>query len=502
MTQKLRILFSVSEAVPFIKEGGLGDVAGTLPRTLKARGHDVRLVLPRYYAIDRDHHGLHPLPGTLVVPMGIIGDISCTVFQGKLPDSGVSVYFLEQEAFYGRAGVYGIDNEGFVDNDNRFIFLSRATLELCKMLDFTPDVIHAHDWHTAAVPVFMNTLYRHDPHVGKAASILTLHNLQHQGIFYPGLMDVLGIGWEHFNYHELEMNNQTNLLKGGIYHATKLSTVSEGYSREIQTPEFGWGLDGAIRERAEDLAGILNGVDYTEWNTENDPLLPAHYCPENLTGKSICKQELQRCFDLPDRPDVPLVAVLSRLVAQKGIKVLAAAIHRILELDLQMVMLGNGEPWTHFFFSDIAARYPDKFRCHIGFSNPLAHLIEAGSDFFLMPSVFEPCGLNQMYSLRYGTIPLVRAVGGLNDSVEQFDERNLTGTGFKFRSLTPDALADTVGWAVWTWYQNRAGIDVLIKNGMAKRFTWEKAAEKYEQLYYQAVEKKSGRENSNNQFPE
>ena len=501
MKRKLSILFSVSEAAPFVKEGGLGDVAGSLPRALSGRGHDVRIVLPRYYAIDRHLHDLKPLPGTLVVPMGIIGDMYCSVYEGALPDSGVPVYFLEHESFYGRAGVYGTDNEGFRDNDNRFVFLARATLELCRMLNFTPDLIHAHDWHTAAVPIFMNTLYRHDPYVGDAASVLSLHNLQHQGNFYPGLMDVLGIGWEHFTHLELEKDNQTNLLKGGIQHATKISTVSEGYSREIQTPEFGWGLEGVIKERVGDLVGILNGVDYAEWDPGSDPFIPAHYSAEELSGKGVCKQELQRRFGLPERTDAPVFGIVSRLVNQKGINVLAAAIHRILELDLQVILLGSGEPWTHFYFSDIAARYPDKFRCHIGFSNPLAHLIEAGSDFFLMPSAFEPCGLNQMYSLRYGTIPVVRAVGGLNDSVENFDERTLTGTGFKFRALTPDALVDTIGWAVWSWYQNKPGIAALIKSGMAQRFTWEKAAERYEELYYWAVEKKLGWEEFHKRFP-
>jgi starch synthase len=502
MNRKLSILFSVSEATPYVKEGGLGDVARALPRALEARGHNVRMVLPLYYSIDRDRHKLKPLPGTLVVPMGIIGDMYCRVFEAQLPDSGISVYFLEHHALYGREGIYGNGNEGFMDNDNRFVFLSRATLELCRMLDFKPNLVHAHDWQTAAVPVFMNTLYRHDRYVGDAASVLSLHNLQHQGSFYPGLMDVLGIGWEHFTFLGLEKDNHTNLLKGGLYHATKLSTVSEGYSREIQTPEFGWGLDGVIRERAADLVGILNGVDYTEWNPESDPLIPARYSAADLSGKRICKEELQRHFGLPVRPEAPLFGMVSRLVKQKGIDVLAAAIHRILDLDLQIVLLGSGEPWTHFYFGDIAARYPGKFRCHIGFSNPLAHLVEAGSDFFLMPSAFEPCGLNQMYSLRYGTIPVVRAVGGLNDSVEHFEERTLAGTGFTFRALTPDALVDTVGWAVWTWYHNERGMASLIRNGMARRFTWDRAAEKYEQLYYWALEKRLGWEEFRKRFLE
>ena len=500
MTRRLSILFSVSEAAPYVKEGGLGDVAGSLPRALKELGHDVRVVLPRYYRIDREKFGLKLLPGPLVVPMGIIGTMYCGVYEGRMPNSDVPIYFLEHEDFYGREGAYGTDGEGFIDNDNRFVFLSRASLELCKMLDFTPDVVHAHDWHTAAVPVFVNTVYRNDPYLKEAATVLSIHNLQHQGNFYQGLMDVLGIGWEHFTFLGLEKNNETNLLKGGIYHATKISTVSEGYAREIQTPAFGWELDGVLRERAADIQGILNGVDYDEWNPETDTFITARYSVDDLSGKVLCKRDLQRTFGLPERPHVPLFGVITRLVKQKGVDVLAAAIHRILSLDLQVVLLGNGEPWAHFYFGDIAGLYPDKFGCCIGFSTPLAHQIEAGCDFFLMPSAFEPCGLNQMYSLRYGTLPVVRAVGGLNDSVENFDEGARTGTGFKFYDLNTGALFDTVGWAVHTWYHNKPGMAQLIRNAMARRFTWEQAAKKYEELYYQAVAQRLGTEEFTRRF--
>lgn len=490
LLKKLAILFPVSEAAPFAQEGGLGDVAGALPKALKALGHDVRVVLPRYHKIDRDQWGLNLLSGTLVVPMGIIGNLYCGVSEARLPGSDVPVYFLEHEGFFGREGLYGVEGSGFLDNDNRFTFLSRASLEICKMLNFTPDVIHAHDWHTAAVPVLLTTLYRNDFFVGNAASVLSIHNMQYQGNFYPGLMDVLGIGWEHFTFLGLEMDNQVNLLKGGLYHATKLSTVSEGYAREIQTEAFGHGLDGVVRERSADLVGILNGVDYNEWNPETDHFIPHNYSADDLSGKAVCKQELQKYFGLPERPEVPLFGIVSRLVKQKGVDILAAAIHEILSLDLQVVLLGNGEPWAHFYFGDIAAMYPDRFRCFIGFSNPLAHQIEAGSDFFLMPSAFEPCGLNQMYSLRYGTLPVVRAVGGLNDSVENFNEQTGDGTGFTFHTYTAAALFNTVGWAVHTWYHRKDAVARLIQNAMAKRFTWDQSAARYEKLYYSAVEKR------------
>ncbi|WP_224984652.1 glycogen synthase GlgA [Geomonas agri] len=491
---RLNILITASEAVPFAKEGGLADVVGALPKYLQARGHDVRVVMPRYYKVDRERYQLRQLPGVLVVPMGIIGNMYCGVYQGTMPGSSVSIYFLEHQDFYGRDSLYERDNQGYLDNDNRFIFLSKASLELCKMLQFTPDVVHAHDWHTAAVPMLMNTWYRHDYHLSQAASLLTIHNMQHQGSFYEGAMDVLGIGWHHFTFLELEMDNQVNLLKGGIYHATMLNTVSEGYAREIQTPEYGWGLEGVVRERSGVLSGILNGVDYHEWNPEEDRLLPANYSANDLSGKAICKKELQRALGLPQREDVPLIGMVSRLVKQKGIDILAQALPRLLELDIQLVLLGAGEPWAHFYFGGVAADRPDRFACRIGYDNSLAHRIEAGCDFFLMPSAFEPCGLNQMYSMRYGTLPIVRATGGLDDSVENFDATRRTGDGFKFWNLDAGALFDTVGWAVHTWYHDPEAIAALRKNAMAKRFTWENAAEKYELLYLEGMRRKLGEE--------
>jgi len=487
----LNILFAASEASPFAKTGGLGEVVGDLPRYLHDRGHDVRVVLPRYYSIDPVKYELRLLPGTLVVPMGIIGEMYCGVWEGRLPKSEVPVYLLEHQGLYGRDGIYGINNVGFLDNDNRYVFLSRAAMELPKLLNWRPDILHAHDWHTAAVPVFLNTLYRNDPYLEQAASILTIHNMQHQGTFYPGLMEVLGIGWQHFTFLELEQDDLVNLLKGGICHATLLNTVSQGYAREIQTPAYGWGLEEVVEQRAADLYGILNGVDYEEWNPSTDRYLPVTYTIDDLSGKAICKRELQRRFNLPEL-DVPLFGVVSRMVPQKGTDLLAEAIHEMIKLDLQVVVVGNGEPWAHFFFGGMAHRHPDKVGCFIGYDNALAHLVEAGSDFFLMPSAFEPCGLNQMYSLAYGTPPIVRATGGLDDSIENFNEETLTGDGFKFWSHTASALFNTVGWATWTFYNNLAGLAALRRNGMAKRFTWQEAARQYEQLYADALVLKRG----------
>jgi starch synthase len=491
---RLNILITASEAVPFAKEGGLADVVGALPKFLNARGHDVRVVMPRYYKVDREKFQLRQIPGALTVPMGVIGNMYCGVLEGRIPGTELPIYFLEHEDYYGRDTLYEKENKGYLDNDNRFIFLSKASLELCKMIRFAPDVVHAHDWHTAAVPLLLNTSYRHDSYLSQTASLLTIHNMQHQGSFYEGAMDVLGIGWEHFTYLGLEMQNQVNLLKGGIYHATLINTVSEGYAREIQTPEYGWGLEGVVRSRSAALSGILNGVDYQEWNPETDPHLPANYSADDLSGKAVCKRELQRLLGLPERAEVPVIGLVSRLVKQKGIDTLAESLPRLLQLDVQIVLLGAGEPWAHFYFGDMAARHPERFACRIGYDNGLAHRIEAGADFFLMPSAFEPCGLNQMYSMRYGTLPIVRATGGLDDSVQNFDPAKCTGNGFKFWDLNAGALFDTVGWAVHTWYHDPEAIATMRQNAMAKRFTWEEAAANYERLYLDGMRLRLGEE--------
>ena len=499
----LSILFVASEAAPFAKEGGLGDVVGALPKYLSRLGHDIRIVIPRYYSVDRAKYGLLTLPTTLLIPMGTIGNQYCGVSEGRLPGSEAPIYFLEHEGYYGRDGLYQQDGQGYLDNDNRFVFLSKGALELCKVLNFKPDVIHVHDWHTGIIPVLLNTSYLHDRFVGDSASLLTLHNMQHQGTFYPSLMNVLGVGWKHFNFLELEKDDQVNLLKGGVYHATLLNTVSEGYAREILTPEFGWGLEGVLKERSSDLYGILNGVDYEQWDPETDRFIAANYSSETArTGKAVCKRDLQNIMKLPTRDEVPLFGVVSRMVKQKGIDILAEAIPRILEMDIQFVMVGNGEPWAHFYFGDIAARYPEKFACFIGYDEALAHKVEAGSDFFVMPSAFEPCGLNQMYSLAYGTPPIVRATGGLQDSVENFDESSHSGDGFKFWDHNAKALFDTIGWAVYTYYNKPVALSALRKNGMKKRFTWDNAALKYEKLYKHAIARRRGREYYRNRFDE
>ncbi len=481
--EKLNILLAASEVVPFAKSGGLADVAGALPKALHALGHDVRVVLPRYYIVDREKYGLKRMEGSLGVPMGSMGEAWAAVYEGVLPGSEVPVYFIEHEGFFGRKGLYDEEGTGYGDNDNRFIFFSKAVMQLAKKLRFKPDVIHANDWHTAAIPVLLNTTYALDPDFSFTGTLLTIHNLQHQGKFYKGAMDVLGVGWQHFNADELEEYDGINLLKGGIVHADAINAVSRKYAQEIRTPTFGWGLDRLIDSKAYKLYGILNGVDYEEWSPAVDPLIPHSFDLDDLGGKALCKEELQKEFNLPVRSDVPLIGLVGRLAEQKGITLLAAAIWNLMELDIQIVLLGAGEKWAEHFFSDVAAKYPEKFATYIGYRNDLAHQIEAGSDMFLMPSLFEPCGLNQIYSLRYGTVPIVRATGGLDDTIQNYDSESMSGTGFKFYDATPEALTATVKWAVDTWYSDRDGFDQLRHNGMQKRFDWNEAAKGYVDLY-------------------
>lgn len=492
MQKKLKILICASEAVPYAKTGGLADVAGILPKELAKLGHDVRLVLPRYYMIDKQKYDLKEIPGAMGTPMGSLGEVWCGVWEGKLPDSEVPVYFIEHESYFGRGNIYNDEaGNGFMDNDNRFAFFSKACLQLCKKLDFYPDIINANDWQTAAIPVFLNTAYKHD-RLGQAASILTLHNMQHQGNFYEGLMDVLGIGWEHFNYLELEFDNQVNLLKGGIYHSTLLTTVSKGYALEIQTPDYGWGLDGVLRERSRDLFGILNGCDYNEWSPENDKYIVKKYSEKDISGKKACKKDLQKTFNLPQKEAVPVFGIVSRLVKQKGVDILSETLYRLFDFNAQFVLLGEGEVWSHFYFGEAANLFPDKLGCYFGYSNELAHKVEAGADFFIMPSRFEPCGLNQMYSLRYGTLPIVRATGGLDDTIDNFNEKTWEGTGFKFNDLTADALFNTIGWAVYTYFNNKHAMKKLVSQAMEKRFTWEDSAKKYENTYNLAIKRRNG----------
>jgi starch synthase len=482
----LKVLFVASECAPFAKTGGLADVAGALPKALRPRGIDARVVMPLYRGIPWD--SLDVLDGALSVPIGR-GSAHGRVRLGRLPRSDAPVYFLEHHHYYDREHLYGSPTEAYSDNVERFTFLSRGALQLCKALGWYPDIVHANDWQTALVPVYLDTVEWAQP-LHAAASLYTIHNMAYQGVTDRGALFLTGLGPEHDNPGEFEHFGSLNLTKAALAHATLLTTVSPTYAREIQTPAYGYGLDGVLRGRAGDLFGIVNGIDPEEWNPATDPHLPSRFSASDLGGKVVCKAKLQKEAGLPVRADVPLFGLVARLVPQKGIDVLAHALDRILDLGVQLILLGTGDPEAESFFARVADERGDQFRAWLQFHNGRAHRIEAGCDFFLMPSRFEPCGLNQLYSLAYGTLPIVRATGGLADTVRGYDEATGRGTGFSFHDLTPGALFDTVGWAVSTWYDRPQHIRQMRLEAMAEDFSWQHAAAEYERLYLLAYERR------------
>lgn len=477
-----------SEAVPFAKAGGLGDAVSALSRALERAGHDVRIAMPRYYGVDKA--ALEPMEGPLGVPVGA-GEERAAVYRGVLPASSVPVYFFEHDRLFGRDGIYGDRAEpDFSDNPERFGFLSRAAFQLCRRLAWIPDVLHAHDWPSAMVPVFLRHVERRSE-FAKSASVLSIHNLGYQGLYSKRSFPYFGLPWELFHGAGFEFYDKINLLKAGVTNADCLTTVSPTYAREIQTPEFGFGLDGLLRFRSEDLVGILNGVDLDDWDPETDRLLPANYSSDELSGKALCKSALQREFGLPADPAKPLIGMVSRLADQKGVGELfgpmyGSAYDICTKMDLQFVLIGSGERWCENEIRSLAARLPN-FRAVVGYDERIAHLIEAGSDFFMMPSRYEPCGLNQMYSLRYGTLPIVHRTGGLADTVENYNQETGAGTGFMFDRLTPRSIFDTTGWAVWAWYNRSEHIRVMRRRAMSRRFSWDHSAREYEKLYDRAL---------------
>jgi len=488
MPAPLKVLFLSSEVAPFMKTGGLGDVAGALPKALRRRGIDARVVVPLYAGID--WHALERLDGELRVPMWW-GTAQAAVRLGRLPGSDVPVYFLEYNRYFDRPYVYGPPGDAYPDNLERFAFLSRGALQLAKAINFVPDVVHANDWQTALAPVYVNTVEWAQPLHG-AATVFTIHNLAHQGVNDRGAMSVTGLGEGHYHAGEFEHFGTLNLVKAALGHSTVLSTVSPTYAREIQTSEYGFGLDGVLRERSGDLFGILNGIDVDAWNPATDRHLPAHFTGDDLAGKAECKRALQHEAGLPADARAPLFGVVGRIAAQKGLDVLAHAMELVLGWHAQFVLLGTGDREGEHFFRHLSVQHRERFRAWIGFDDGLAHRIEAGCDFFLMPSRFEPCGLNQMYSLRYGTLPIARATGGLVDTVQNYVEATGDGTGFVFADLAPDALANTIGWALSTWFDRPAHVAAMRRRGMAQDFSWDRAAEAYERLYLDAYRRRRG----------
>ena len=482
----LKILFVASECAPYAKVGGLGDVVAALPKTLRRMGHDARILMPLYASIRRDLHGIRFLQ-SCGVHMGNNEEHWVGVYEAEL-DNEVPVWLVDYQRFFGRPGIYDEPGGEYGDNAFRFALLSKAALQVCKDVNFIPDVMHAHDWPTALVPVFLKTWDRILSPLSATASVLTIHNIGYQGVYHISAFPYIGVGWEHYTPDKFEDHGKVNLLKAGLSFTDAVTTVSPAHAREILTPEGGMGLAPYLNARRGDVTGILNGADYDHWNPAKDRLIPERYAPENLSGKAACKQALQQQLGLAVRPDWPVFGVVSRLAPQKGLGLLAEALPAALpQMIFQVVILGTGDPGLEQVFRGLAGSWRDRVACHIGFSNELSHWIEAGSDFFLMPSLYEPCGLNQMYSMKYGTLPVVRAIGGLDDTVENYNEATGAGTGFKFWHPGAQALKDTMGWAVATWFDRPAHIEQMRRAAMRKDFSWERSAAEYVAVYRRAI---------------
>ncbi len=479
----MKILFASSEAVPFAKTGGLADVAGALPKALSKLGVEVRVILPKYKGIEEK--GL-PItyPGIRIsVP------ISQGIVEGEIAESrhnGVTVYLVDKDEYYYRDALYSTQDGDYIDNAERFVFFSRAILETIKATGFVPDVIHCNDWQSALIPVFLHTVYRQDPLLGEIATLLTIHNLGYQGLFWHLDWHLLNLGWEYFTPSFLEFYGKINFLKGGIVFSDIINTVSKRYSEEIQTPEFGSGLEGILRTRKDVLYGIVNGIDYDEWSPEADTHIPAKYGAGDLAGKAVCKEALQKAFGLPVDQGRPIISSISRLADQKGFDLVSEGLERMLSSGVRYILLGTGERKYHELFSELAQKHPQSFSLKIAYDNTLAHLIEAGSDMFLMPSQYEPCGLNQLYSLRYGTVPIVRAVGGLDDTIKDDPIDPGSRTGFKFDDYTVGAMLKAVERALAV-YRSPDDWKVLAGRCMKQNFSWEKSAEEYRALYETAI---------------
>ncbi len=479
----LKILFVAPECVPFAKTGGLADVVGALPKALVARGHQVSVVLPRYRGIE---------PGPVVVPAMSIpmgrGLLFPDIQDGRTLD-GVRHFFVDHPPYYDRKTLYGENSNDYPDNAERFGLLARAVLEFSKRAG-PPDVIHCHDWQSALVPVLLKTLYAADPQLRRVASVMTVHNLAYQGIFPPQALERISLPADFFSVDRLEFYGLVSLLKGALLYADVVSTVSKKYAQEIQTPEYGHGLDGVIRQRAATVTGILNGVDYDEWNPETDPHIAAHYSADNLEGKTICKKDLLEQFGLPTTDlRKPRVGIVSRFATQKGFDLIVEDADAFMKNDLLLVALGTGEPRFEEQFRLLAKRFPTKMGVRVAYDNALAHKIEAGSDIFLMPSRWEPCGLNQIYSLRYGTVPVVRATGGLDDTVEPYNPKTGQGTGFRFVRYAGSALLECLLSALKVYRAEPQAWRRLMITGMKKDFSWNHSAAEYEELYQRVVKK-------------
>jgi starch synthase len=481
----MRVLIVSSEVFPLAKTGGLADAVGALAVALARDGVQVGVVLPAYQSVLGG--GFAGEETSLRVKIEIAGAQKTAAVQRTELANGVAVYLVREDSYFLRPGLYGDAAGDYPDNAERFAFFCKAALAVAEAT--APwHIIHCHDWQSALIPPLLKTRPAAYPRLEKSGVIFTVHNLAHQGIFPADSWPLTGLEVDYFTPRYLEFYGSMNFLKGGVLFADALTTVSRRYAEEIKTPEYGCGLDGVIRERAEALRGILNGVDYAEWNPATDPYIKRKYSARDVRGKKACKKDLQESFGLLRRAETPILGMVSRLVPQKGLDLIIEILDALVELELQLVILGTGSQKYEAALADFSVRYPEKVAIRVGFDNPLAHKIEAGADIFLMPSQFEPCGLNQMYSLKYGTIPLVRATGGLDDTIQDYEPLSQNGNGFKFTGYSAPTLLEAVKRAVAVFGNDKAWRR-LIANAMACDFSWDKSAAEYLSLYRGVHEK-------------
>lgn len=475
----MKVAFLASEAIPYAKTGGLADVAGALPKFLARQGAEVRVFLPLYRELRKKGLPLEPVIEKAALRMGG-RDLSYAVLAHRA--EGVTHLFLDRPELYDRDQLYGTPAGDYPDNAERFAFFSRASLEAMKAMGFRPEIVHGHDWQAALAFAYLKFVYADDPFFDRTRSLFTVHNLAYQGLFDREVLAAIDLPDALFNMNDLEYYGRVNALKAGILYSTAITTVSPRYSREIQTPEFGCGLDGLLRSRAGVLHGILNGVDYRDWDPATDRLIPRNFGPGDLAGKKACREELVRMFGLDLAPSRPVAGMVTRLAGQKGLDIVCEAIDRLFDLDLALVILGTGEQKIQDSLLAAQKRHTARFGLKIAFDERIAHTIYAGSDLFLIPSRYEPCGLTQMYAMKYGTVPVVRATGGLDDSVEEFDPAAGTGNGFKFAEAAPGPLLEAAERAVRAF--GRSGDRAaLVRNAMAADFSWERSAATYLALY-------------------
>ncbi len=485
----MNIVFAASESAPLAKTGGLADVVGALPRELVKLGHTVTVYLPFYARIRKQMKGEPTYKSrSITIPFNYYNRFVGVVDGGKR--DGVQYYFIDCPELFDRTELYGVSGADYADNAERFGLFCRGVIEAAKLLG-VPDVFHVHDWQAALIPVYLRTTYLSDPALASAATVLTIHNAAYQGKFPPKTTEQLLFPWDLFTMDKVEQFDRFNFLKGGVVFSDLLTTVSRKYAEEIQTPEFSEHLEGVLLKRAADLRGILNGVDYAQWNPAADGHLAAHYTAENLDGKRICRADLLHAFGLEKIADAtPVIGIVSRLATQKGFGIVAQIVEELADRDLAVVALGSGDPYYENLFRGWAFRHPASVAVQIRYDETLAHKIEAGADMFLMPSRYEPCGLNQIYSLKYGTVPIVRATGGLDDTIEEWDPLKGTGTGFKFEGFDAKDLLAEIDRALEAFH-DKEGWTRLMQNGMACDYSWSGPAKEYVQVYEEAAQRRA-----------